>query len=802
MLLAVLCVHLSLTLPPAGPLLQQGTPVSGIVRDLSGAVVPGATVVVRGPSGIEEQTRSGPDGRFVARGASPGDLALIVRAEGFAELRTKIAAGAPRQELELIVSPATLAETVTVTAARIEQRTADVAASVNVVGRETIRRSPAVVADDVLRQIPTFSLFRRTSSLASHPTAQGVSLRGVGPSGVSRSLVLLDGIPFNDPFGGWVYWTRVPLESVDRIEVVDGANSGVYGNYAMGGVINIVSTPPSRRTAEIRTQYGSRHSPKIDFAGSDLWGRLGVSATGSVFDTDGYPIVAAAERGLVDRNAAVSFASVNVRAQYEVTERVHAFVRAGYFREERDNGKVSTIDGSPEANDTTWRTASGGLRWRTEGARELRVDVFADVGRFGSNFLAVPPATPPRSIGRMTLDQTVPSNAIGGMAMWTAPIGSRHFFTAGGDWRWIDGDSREDGLDAVTGTQVTLNRVSGGTQRTAGLFVQDLLTPTPRLTLTLAARVDQWRNYDAHNLETTFPAGTPTANHRPSLPDRSDTVASPRAAALLHATDWLSVWGTLGWGFRAPTLNELYRQFRVGTVLTLANNQLGPERLIGGDIGIRITPSPTVTWRTTWFDNRVKDPVSNVTLSSAGANVTQQRQNLGRTRVSGLQTDLEYRIGPWWRVSGGYVYDRARVTEFAANPALVGKRLPQVPAHRGSAQVAYTNPRLVHAAVFVQALGRQFDDDQNLRVVPGEDKPGLPKYALVDLTVSRGFGRTVELFAGVQNLFDQQYFVGTLPTTVGTPRLVSAGVRIRLAPLNSSGPSPSRRPRQSRSDRR
>src|SRR6185503_11871026 len=131
----------------------------------------------------------------------------------------------------------------------------DVPASLNVLTGSQIKTSPAVVADDVLRQIPTFSLFTRASSLSSHPTSQGVSLRGIGPSGVSRTLVLADGIPQNDPFGGWVYWTRVPLESVNRIEVVDGPSSSLYGNYAMGGVINIMTARPARRTLELKPQY-------------------------------------------------------------------------------------------------------------------------------------------------------------------------------------------------------------------------------------------------------------------------------------------------------------------------------------------------------------------------------------------------------------------------------------------------------------------------------------------------------------------------------------------------------------------
>ena len=189
--------------------------VTGIVKDSTGGAVPGAAVIVRSESGAEQQTVTGPDGRFTFDQA-PDTGTLIVRAGGFAEKRQPISGGS----LDIVLSPATLLETVTVTPTRTEQRLGTIPASVSVLTAEQIQESPALVADDVLRRIPTFSLFRRTSSLSSHPTAQGVSLRGVGPSGVSRTLVLLDGVPFNDPFGGWVYWTRVPMESADRIETV------------------------------------------------------------------------------------------------------------------------------------------------------------------------------------------------------------------------------------------------------------------------------------------------------------------------------------------------------------------------------------------------------------------------------------------------------------------------------------------------------------------------------------------------------------------------------------------------------
>ena len=124
-------------------------------------------------------------------------------------------------------------------------------------------------------------------------------------------------------------------------------------------------------------------------------------------------------------------------------------------------------------------------------------------------------------------------------------------------------------------------------------------------------------------------------NNQPNLAGRTDTAVSPHAGALYHLSDRVSVWGDIGSGFRAPTLNELYRQFRVGTVLTLANEQLGPERLVGGEAGINIAPAKNVTWRTTWFDNRITNPVANVTLihdaghHDAAAAESRQHAHLG-----------------------------------------------------------------------------------------------------------------------------------------------------------------------------
>src|SRR6185295_1561134 len=229
----------------------------------------------------------------------------------------------------------------------------NIPASMNVVTSEQIDASPAVIADDALRQVASFSLFRRTSSIAAQPTTQGVSLRGIGPSGQSRTLVLLDGVPFNDPFGGWVYWTRVPMASVDRVEITEDSSSSLYGNIAMGGVINIITSHPLRRTIELKPQFGSKSSPKLDFFGSDQWKKVSAAIEGSLLRTDGFPIVAALERGPIDNNANVEYKNLTGKLEFTPNDRIQAFFRAGYFTESRNNGKVG------ELNDTRWTMVNG-----------------------------------------------------------------------------------------------------------------------------------------------------------------------------------------------------------------------------------------------------------------------------------------------------------------------------------------------------------------------------------------------------------------------------------------------------------
>jgi outer membrane receptor protein involved in Fe transport len=568
----------------------------------------------------------------------------------------------------------------------------------------------------------------------------------------------------------------------------------------MGGVINIITSHPTRRTLELRPQYGTHSSPKMDFFASDQWNKVAAAVEGSFLSTDGFPIVAERERGPIDNNANVDYKNMTFKVEYTPTDRLQVFGRAGYFTEDRVNGKVG------EVNDTRWTTLNGGMRARLADGSTLQATLFGDMQRAHFNFLAVTNAATTRNVVRLATDQHVPTDGFGGMAHWMKAIGTANVVSVGGDWRWVDGDSQEDAYVAsvpsviVGVTQaatLTVKRVSGGTQQTQGLFVQDVWTPAAPLVVTLSARVDRWRNYDGHNLENTVSTGLPTVNNRPSLADKSDTVLSPKAGALYHISDRVSAWGSVNTGFRAPTLTELYRQFSVGAVTTFPLSELGPERLVGGELGVNVAPARDVSIRTTYFDNRISDPVANVTQAAAFCTSRAvpagcaQKQNLGKTRVRGIQADVEYRIGTSWRLSGAYIGEDAKVSDGGvANAALVGKYLQQVPKHRGSLQIAYSSAKYASVALGVQLVGLQYNDDLNVNFIPtatladaGYDPvaAGLPGYAVVDISASRDIGRNLQVFVGAQNLFDKVYFVQTNPSTIGTPRLVNVGVRLRLS---------------------
>ncbi|MDQ3744211.1 MAG: TonB-dependent receptor [Acidobacteriota bacterium] len=758
--IAVVCVFGS-TASAQGVDAQLRT-LSGVVVDQNGAPVAGASVTVReAGSSTEKRGTTDAQGRFNFDSAPSGGFVLTVEARGFERFERRLGAGGGSAEpLRVVLAPAAFDERVTVTASRTETRLGETAASVVILSSEEIESTAALTADDALRQVPGFQLFRRTGSRAANPTAQGVSLRGVGASGASRAVVLYDGVPLNDPFGGWVYWGRVPREGLERIEVLRGGASSLYGSGAVGGVVQFVPRRPDNAELRLETSYGSQNTPDASVYAGARRGPYAFALAAQDFGTGGYVLTDRAERGRVDTPAASREAAGELYVAREFGFGPKVFARASYYGESRRNGTPLQF------NRTHLRQLAAGADWNTPRAGDFALRTYASTEVFDQSFTSV---SADRNTETLTRLQRVPAQVFGLSFQWSRPFGARSSFAAGFEAGAARGASDE--LVYAAGRATSLVG-AGGRWASASLYARDILRLTPRLIITPGARLDRWNINDGRQTTRTLTRVSP--NTVVSFTDRVETAFSPQLSALYKLSERVSLTSTFTRAFRAPTLNELYRSFRVGNVFTLANSDLRAERLTDGEAGAIFNARGgrlAVRANAFWMD--VTRAVSNVTLSVTPSLITRQRQNLGRTRSRGFEAEAEARLGGHWTLSGGYLLSDARVARFPADISLEGLRVPQVAREQAAFELRYTNPARFAFGIQARAAGPQFDDDQNLLRLRG--------YFTLDALISRRLARGVEAFVAAENLTGRRYEAGRTPVlTLGPPLFVRAGLRLRL----------------------
>jgi len=644
------------------------TRLEGVVKDQTGLPIAQAEVTLKSDSSVAVEARTDSEGRFRIDGAITPFAVLSVSAQGFANFESRLSAiQANAPEMEIVLSPAPLSEEVTVTATRTETRLGDTPASIVSLSSTELSTTAAATLDDALRQIPGFSLFRRSGSRTANPTTQGVSLRGTGASGASRAVVLADGIPLNDPFGGWVYWSRVPRSSINNIEVLRGGASHLYGSAALGGVVNIFTRKAREPVLLLETSYGNQQTADASLFAAAHKGRWGASISAETFRTDGYITVDESERGRVDTPVNSRNAVASLTIERTLSSKASVFMSANAFGEARSNGTPL------QTNRTHIRQFVAGLDWQTTRAGNFTARAYGGTQVFDQTFSAV---NSDRSVETLTRVQRVPAQSIGLSVQWSRPVLKKQTLIAGLEAREVRGASDE--LAYVAGRPNAFVG-AGGRERSLGLFFEDIIRLAPSLFVTAGARIDRWRNYDA------FSTTRPLSNAPPTslaFPDRSETAFSPHVSVLYKPAENLSLYANVTRAFRQPTLNELYRSFRVGDVLTLANENLRAERLTGGEAGASFSAfKQKLSTRAAFFWTEMTRPVANVTLTITPSLITRQRQNLGRTRSRGLELEWDARLTNRWTVTGGYLFADASVLSFPVNTALEGRLIPQVARH-------------------------------------------------------------------------------------------------------------------------
>jgi len=315
--------------------------------------------------------------------------------------------------------------------------------------------------------------------------------------------------------------------------------------------------------------------------------------------------------------------------------------------------------------------------------------------------------------------------------------------------------------------------MSGGRQRTVGLFAEDIFRFGNKWTVILGGRFDDWSNFDASTSR--IPTSTTTPATGTNLPDRNNTAFNPRLSVLRSLGNNFSVTASMYRSFRAPTLNELYRGFRLGSVVTNSNANLIAERLTGGEAGLNaFALNRKLNLRSTFFWSDIVDPIENVTVSTTPSLITRQRQNLGRTRSRGAELEGEFRVTSHVDFSAGYASTDATVVNFPGG-TLQGLRIPQVPRNQLTFEARYWNPAKLMLSLQGRFVGSQFDDDQN--------QFSLDHFFTLDLIAAHSLGHNLDVFGAIENLTDQRYQVAKTPTlNLGPPILFRVGLR-----WNSSG---------------
>lgn len=667
-----------------------------------------------------------------------------------------------------------VSDTVVVTASRIEQPLSEVTTHLTVVEADVLAQSAGMILDDVLRQVPGFSLFRRSSSVVAHPTSQGVSLRGIGPSGASRTLVLLDGVPLNDPFGGWIYWSRVGRDSLERVEIARGGASNVWGSSSLGGTIQLITSRPQGESLRLRGEAGERGTLAAEADYGRQSERGGFLVRGSSFDTDGYHVLAPEQRGSIDVPAFSEHTAFGARGDFQANDSVHLFLRGDRYDEERGNGTQIT------GNETEADSFSGGADFAVSSSGSWSVRLFSVDQEFVNLFSA---QADDRESENPALDQfLVDAEGVGLSALGQYLLGDgerAQRLTVGADWSRNEGTTFENFF--FSNDRFNNQRQAGGEQTLLGVFAQDQIWLGDKVLLQIGARYDEWDTADGRRFE--FSNITGDVRRDDAFEDRDDSAFSPRLGLVAELGDGQLLRAAAYRSFRAPTNNELYRPFRVRSDITAANELLVPETLTGAEVGYRVERS-RFALDVTAFLNELEDPIANVTIGfgpgvvgacgfTPGGGSCRQRQNLGETRVQGLELDLRGRIDSSWSWAFQALSTDAEVQD-APGQGLEGLQLAQVPELQASFRLDWSRSRF-DAGLVARWVDEQFEDDLNQRL--------LDDFTVVDFVGQFQIDERWSVFAAVENATDEEIQTGLSGNgllAIGTPRLARAGVRLRL----------------------
>ncbi|HLF56930.1 MAG TPA: TonB-dependent receptor [Thermoanaerobaculia bacterium] len=662
-----------------------------------------------------------------------------------------------------------------VTATRDDRAAGAIPLASEVIAADELEATPDHTVLDLLREVPSVNLARGAGELVAQPRDQGLSFRGIVSGTVSRALALVDGLPLVDPYGGFVIWSQVPKEVVERVEIVRGGGSSAWGSLALSGVVNLITRAPSERTWSAMARLGTKSTRELNLFYSDLGDRWAGWVAGYGFDTDGYVDFDPALRGPIDEAKKRDYEGLTSRVVYSLSSRSSLRLGASFYSEDREQGLPLDRDRSFERSFVFAFDASRAERgdWQLQlFHRDLDTQSFSSEPNEERT-----DATPTSNVPRL------PTTATGASVLWSAAAGGRHALTAGADFQTVDVERVED--FGWVDDHFTVRYTVRGRQQLGGLFVQESFSPAARWTLSFGARADRIRTSDAESRRTSLETGEPIDED--STTDNVESTLSPSAGLVFAVSKEVHLRAAVYTGFRSPTASELFvGSISSGSRRNAPNPELEPETLVGAELGFDLTPSRAFSLRLTGFWNEVEGLVQRLTVGRTGTvgeviepcgfvpprGSCTQRRNLGEIRSTGAEIDAEWRPAERWRLRLDALWNDAEITENPTDPSIVGNRVERAVEEQVSLAVSWAHPRFGTWLVRGRQVSDRFEDPENELLLPGHE--------LLDLSWSLPLGDAWELFAGVENVLDESYIarVDSDGDEYGAPRLYQVGFRL------------------------
>lgn len=623
----------------------------------------------------------------------------------------------------------------------------------------------ALSLDQTLRRLASIDTFRKVDSFTAHPTTQGVRFRNTATNATSRALVLVDGVPQNDPFGGWIYWNKVPTASLQSMELFPMGMVPAWGNYGSGGTLYFRTRSPFAPHSSVQIQGGLFDTILTSLAHNEpVSDNMALSVEGRFFETNGYKVVKESQRGPVDKSSQSDYTYLRLQTAHRLDHGWQWKFTGQYFEEGRINGTPLSPNAT-ESKDLSWTLS------RSANGIDLEFVTFFQDRDFQNVFTSV---NADRTSERPVLDQfSVPAQSLGAQATaYWENLNTN--FLIGTDFRRVEGSVAERFRNLGAG--FTRERREGGEQAFLGAFatVQAELDESSVLEGTL--RADRWEHLDG--FRTQFNLESEAQTQDTHYADRSGNESSINIHYTRRMDPNWSFNALVFTGFRAPTLNELYRPFRVRNDITESNPLLANESIAGGEIGLFYRDEAN-SLQISGFNYRMNDMIANVFLHDdtgfdplcgfvPGGGSCNQRQNVAESEVQGLEMAWQWFAATGIEILFNYLLSDTEITRSAAQPLLTGKSYPLAPQHKISGQLTWNpNDQLTFLGQ-VQYRSGQFDNVLNTRPIDSATQ--------VNLGASYDFpGSNWSVRVQVDNVFDEEIVTA----------IASSGIITRAAPLNA-----------------